>query len=106
MVTVDIQPASIITTPPVVPKEQPAAKVTPWENNTGEVCGTITGIFSRGFLFLMTDSENSERVFVPANLYQELERPELSDKMRCRVIRNEQGLRATKVIGIVKRIST
>jgi hypothetical protein len=87
------------------PAPPPEPRVATACDEPREVSGTVSRIFSKGFLFLMTDGAISERVFVHASLYNSFVEPQISDKMWCQVNRNKHGLQATKVFRIEKSVS-
>lgn len=68
----------------------------PPETTTWEVTGTISKIPTKGYFFVQT--EKAERVFVATELLGGNLTPHEDDQLRCRVFRNEHGLRASAVL--------
>lgn len=66
------------------------------ETTTWEVTGTIAKIPTKGYFFVQT--EEAERVFVATELLGGNLAPHENDRLRCRVFRNEHGLRASAVL--------
>jgi hypothetical protein len=89
---------------PSTSSPQPPSEQTRIDSEWEAYC-TISDIWSNGTLFLMTIDKVPERVFVPATLLECFMAPAISDKVRCRVSRNEHGLIATKVLRIEKSTS-
>lgn len=66
------------------------------ETTTWVVTGTISKIPTKGFFFVQT--KEAERVFVATELLAGTLTPHEQDWLRCRVFRNEHGLRAESIL--------
>lgn len=66
------------------------------ETTTWEVTGRISKIPTKGYFFVQT--EEAERVFVATELLGGHLAPHEQDWLRCRVFRNEHGLRAKAIL--------
>lgn len=76
----------------VTPIDEPVALPNEWE-----VAGNISQVVTKGYCFMETDRQ-LERVYVRLSLLPKGSLPQEQDRLRCRVFRNEHGLRARDVL--------